>query len=161
MLPNSEELTRLLADLDADISGETVPCPACKPDESGGYGGPCDTCLTMRWVPPLVAARWELAEERQRADDAVEHARDVIGHGKRFYEAIIKGLSPSFPADSRDLEWDVLPGTVAGIARERDAARKEAAELRARIDAALEILDDPSNFEVAICRANEALWGEK
>ena len=44
---------------------------------------------------------------------------------------------------------------------ERDAARKEATELRARINAALEILDDPSDESDGICRATEALWGKE
>lgn len=65
---------------------------------------------------------------------------------------------------------------------ERDAARAEAArlqtecetgaalvlelqgerdELQSRIDLALEILDDPADHEAGICRATEALWGEK
>ena len=36
-----------------------------------------------------------------------------------------------------------------------------ATDLTSRINAALEILDDPDDCEDAICRATEALWGAK
>ena len=32
-------------------------------------------------------------------------------------------LAPHFPPGSRDLDWDVLPGTLAALARERDELR--------------------------------------
>ena len=36
----------------------------------------------------------------------------------RLYEAILARLRPLFPENSRDLEWDVLPSTLAGLAKE-------------------------------------------
>ena len=59
-------------------------------------------------------------------------------------------------------EWDAdYARAVRDLTRDRDEARKEVEELRARIDAALKILDDPDDFDDAICRANESLlWGD-
>jgi len=60
--------------------------------------------------------------------------------------------------DEWEADWN---RSLNGIKSERDEARKEAAELRARIDLALKILDDPADESDAIYRANEALQGEK
>lgn len=38
----------------------------------------------------------------------------------RLFMAILKALDKYFPNDSRDLEWDVLPGTIGKLAEEKE-----------------------------------------
>jgi hypothetical protein len=46
--------------------------------------------------------------------------------GNALYSAIVKEMEPHFPAGSRDLDWDVLPGTIGQVCRERAAIRDAA-----------------------------------
>lgn len=45
--------------------------------------------------------------------------------GNRLYDAIVERLAPHYPAGSRDLDWDVLPSTLAALAKDRDEARAD------------------------------------
>ena len=68
----------------------------------------------------------------------------------------LESIAPELAA-----ELVALRERLATVEGERDEARAEAAELKERIDLALKILDDPDDLEAGICRATEALWGEK
>ena len=52
-----------------------------------------------------------------------------------LYMAIVERLEPHFPPGSRELEMDVLPSAVGGLAKERDRLRDELAEARATLAA--------------------------
>lgn len=77
---------------------------------------------------------------RLRAESAanMDGWKAALRSATGFYSAIVVKLIQFFPADSPDLEWDVLPGTVAQLAQERDEARKKVADLRAQLQAARE-----------------------
>lgn len=51
-----------------------------------------------------------------------EQLDGTVRAGHALYDAIVSRLAPNYPAGSRDLDWDVLPGTLAALARERDEA---------------------------------------
>jgi hypothetical protein len=53
--------------------------------------------------------------------------------GNALYDTIRKAVEPHFPKGSRDLDWDVIPGTLGRVAAER----KEASESRDVLAAAL------------------------
>lgn len=72
----------------------------------------------MPAVSPDYIARRLVELERER-DEA-------MAHGNALYRAILKRAEPHFPADSRDLDWDVLPGTIGRMAA-------EVAKLRSRL----------------------------
>ena len=55
--------------------------------------------------------------------------------GNRLYGAIVKRLTPHYPAGARDLDWDVLPSTLATLAKERDAALAREADALATVAA--------------------------
>lgn len=80
-----------------------------------------------RTAAPLLAA------EVRRLRAEVEQR---IAHGNALYDAIVRRLVPHFPAGSRDLDWDVLPGTLAALAREREEARLTLASEQGRQEGA-------------------------
>lgn len=71
----------------------------------------------------LFAAAPILATALLAALDERDAALASVGLGSSLYAGIVKRLEPHFTPDARDLEWDVLPGTIGALARERDDLR--------------------------------------
>lgn len=51
-------------------------------------------------------------EERDRARQELAGDKATPHPANRLYEAIVKAVEEFFPAEARDLEWDVLPGSL-------------------------------------------------
>jgi len=73
-------------------------------------------------IPALVARVRELEAELAAADGR--------SFGDALYVAIIDNLRAHYPAESRNLEWDVLPSTLGSLAAERDELRATLANER-------------------------------
>jgi len=57
------------------------------------------------------------------------HGQQMTDVGNGLYRTIVARLEPHFQKGSRDLEWDVLPGTVGALAKRAEAAEARFAEL--------------------------------
>ncbi len=101
--------------------------------------------IDHQWVPAdfartlereLTATREQLEEMRKERDALlidVERARDG---GNRLYAAIVERMQPHFADADRDLDWDVLPSTIAARLSRLDraeAALKECAKERLQL----------------------------
>jgi hypothetical protein len=96
----------------------------------------CDKTLLVLWCEAEVEAhkktKDQLVQANNRAnkaeaqgDKAVARAQ-AVGNG--LYDAIANKLSPYFPPDTRELDWDVLPSTIGGIVVEREALKAQLAQ---------------------------------
>lgn len=76
-----------------------------------------------------------LAAEVERLEEEVDfykrHSQQMTDVGNGLYQAIVARLEPHFPAGSRDLEWDALPGTLGALAKRAEAAEARVKELEA------------------------------
>lgn len=88
----------------------------------------------------LRAALARAKEAESARDEAVKASRDwersyreTLSAGNGLYATIVALMKPHFPADTRDLEWDVIPGTIGKVCRDRDEARAALDALRARL----------------------------
>lgn len=89
-------------------------------------GNPCTLDALCRREPAWAA-------NRIRAEIAKCEALSAqVDGGHALYGAIVETLRPHFPANSRDLEWDVLPATLGALARRAESAERSAANATAR-----------------------------
>lgn len=61
---------------------------------------------------------------------------EALVPGNRLYAAIVERLKPYFPANSRDLEWDVLPRTLQAEFEAHHAAYKRMPAYAKAVDGA-------------------------
>ena len=165
MIPDSETLTKLLADATPGewvwrvlprrmslrvvhpvpencIASWTVILETDGDRDDANYRGATDPDRQ------LIALARPLAEE-------VIRLRQLIKTARKYENIQTMAIARAF---------DALMVRTKELSSQHNIARKEAKkadELRARIDAALAILDDPDDYETAIIQANEALWGDK
>jgi hypothetical protein len=64
-----------------------------------------------------------LRRQLNEAYQTQEHLQMTVNSGSALYDTIYRRLTPYFDADTRDLDWDVLPGTLEGLALERERLR--------------------------------------
>jgi ribosomal protein L37E len=69
-------------------------------------------------------ARRQLAAEKRRGEQEVREAQNA---GNGLYAEIIKRLKPLLGDKSRDLDWDVLPSTIGGLAKENAELKQQLA----------------------------------
>lgn len=67
----------------------------------------------------------ELSDENEYLRAEIQRR---IDHGNALYLTIVQRLTPYFPAGDRGLDWDVLPGTLEGLAQERDKLSAEVSQ---------------------------------
>ena len=84
------------------------------------------------WASEVLAAEVERLEEE--VEFYKRHGQQMTDVGNGLYRAIVARLEPHFPKGSRDLEWDVLPGTLDAIAHRAEAAEARVRELEKLID---------------------------
>jgi hypothetical protein len=72
-----------------------------------------------------ATARAEKAESHLDLADRI--STDAVAHQNSLYQAILRCVSPHFEEGDRGLDWDVLPGTLGALAKER-------AHLAAQVD---------------------------
>lgn len=77
----------------------------------------------VRWLPEEKRISESLRQQVNEALKTQEHLQMQVNAGSALYQTIYRRLTPYFDADSRDLDWDVLPGTIEGLALERDGLR--------------------------------------
>ena len=130
MLPDTETLKSLLSDLQTSGAGSRLRV-ATRTIES----------MRVELLAEVIRLREQLATVEGERDKAKKEAaenmagwRAAIRNGNGLYTAIVDCVRPFFPADSRDLEWDVLPGTLRTVARERDEAHAEVERLREQLN---------------------------
>lgn len=63
-------------------------------------------------------------DPRQEWMDLRAGWKAALDTGNALYNTIVRRLQPYFPPDTRDLDWDVLPSTLAGMAKQLHASSK-------------------------------------
>jgi len=81
--------------------------------------------LSVREASPAEVLAHPASAERIAALEAdvrfwTRRSEEMTRSGNGLYSAIVERLNPHFPKDTRALEWDVLPGTVGGLAAKLD-----------------------------------------
>jgi len=109
---------------------------------------------------PILKQRDTLAsalkEAEQERDEARKDAEMRLRHGNGLFLAIIERMKPYYPENSRDLEWDVLPGVIACALAKREESQAALKDTEARLGearSAIEQLLDPEYLH--------ALWSEE
>lgn len=99
-----------------------------------------DASILADAVEALTQEQYELEAELDRVRTEAKRLQTVadenLDTGNRLYDAIVRRLTPHFPPGSRDLDWDVLPGTLAQMARKLGEARTRAEQAEAKVDRA-------------------------
>ena len=83
--------------------------------QQGQFARPGHPAVAMILADDLLLALNRIGEVEREVERDVTA---VQNSGNGLYLAIHDILKPYFPADTRDLEWDVLPGAISKIVRE-------------------------------------------
>lgn len=104
--------------------------------------------------------------ETELAEAKADITRAQAG-GNALYLTIVKRLESHFPKDTRDLEWDVIPGTLETLASSLAASQERVRELEEGLSpfakflfGARSVWAGAKDSDVVLCGYSDAVSGE-
>lgn len=87
----------------------------------------------------------ELREEIKILEEDVDYYKAEVKNayvpGNALYQTIVRRVEPFFPKGTRDLEWDVLPGTIYKLAKENAQMKELLSEMSIDIENTLKDME--------------------